>query len=132
MALPPSFLDELRARTPLPALIGRRTKLTRSGRDWKGCCPFHNEKSASFHVYASHYHCYGCGAHGDAIGFVMQTQNASFMEAVEGLAAEAGLEVPRSSPEAVAAQRRRADLHEVLTLAAKTFQALLATPEGRP
>jgi DNA primase len=132
MALPPSFLDELRARTPLPALIGRRTKLTRSGRDWKGCCPFHNEKSPSFHVYASHYHCYGCGAHGDAIGFVMQTQNASFMEAVESLAAEAGLEVPRASPEAVAAQRRRADLHEVLTLAAKTFQALLATPEGRP
>jgi DNA primase len=132
MALPPSFLDELRARTPLPALIGRRTKLTRAGRDWKGCCPFHNEKSPSFHVYASHYHCYGCGAHGDAIGFVMQTQNASFMEAVESLAAEAGLDVPRASPEAVAAQRRRADLHEVLTLAAKTFQALLAVPEGRP
>jgi DNA primase len=132
MALPSSFLDELRARTPLPALIGRRTKLTRAGRDWKGCCPFHNEKSPSFHVYASHYHCYGCGAHGDAIGFVMQTQNASFMEAVESLAAEAGLDVPRASPEAVAAQRRRADLHEVLTLAAKTFQALLAVPEGRP
>ncbi|MBW4023608.1 MAG: DNA primase [Proteobacteria bacterium] len=132
MALPPSFLDELRARTPLAALIGRRAKLTRSGRDWKGCCPFHNEKSPSFYVYADHYHCFGCGAHGDAIGFVMQTQNAGFMEAVESLAAEAGLEVPRASPEAVAAERRRADLHEVLALAAKSFQARLATSEGRP
>jgi DNA primase len=132
MALPPSFLDELRARTPLAALIGRRTKLTRSGRDWKGCCPFHNEKSPSFYVYQDHYHCFGCGAHGDAIGFVMQTQNAGFMEAVEGLAAEAGLDVPRASPEAVAAERRRADLHEVLAMAAKNFQARLATPEGRP
>jgi DNA primase len=132
MALPPSFLDELRARTPLAALIGRRTKLTRAGRDWKGCCPFHNEKSPSFSVYADHYHCFGCGAHGDAIGFVMQTQNAGFMEAVESLAAEAGLEVPRASPEAVAAERRRADLHDVLGLAAKAFQARLATPEGRP
>jgi DNA primase len=132
MALPPSFLDELRARTPLAALIGRRTKLTRSGRDWKGCCPFHNEKSPSFYVYQDHYHCFGCGAHGDAIGFVMQTQNAGFMEAVEGLASEAGLDVPRASPEAAAAERRRADLHEVLAMAAKTFQARLAAPEGRP
>ena len=131
MALPPSFLDELRVRTPLAALIGRRTKLTRSGRDWKGCCPFHNEKSPSFYVYADHYHCFGCGAHGDAIGFVMQTQNAGFMEAVETLAAEAGLEVPRASPEAVAAERRRADLHDVLALAASNFQARLAAPEGR-
>jgi DNA primase len=132
MALPPSFLDELRARTPLPALIGRRTKLTRSGRDWKGCCPFHNEKSPSFYVYADHYHCFGCGAHGDAIGFVMQTQSAGFMEAVETLAAEAGLDVPRASPEAAAAERRRADLHEVLAMAARSFQARLATPEGQP
>jgi DNA primase len=132
MALPPSFLDELRARTPLGALIGRRTKLTRSGRDWKGCCPFHGEKSPSFYVYQDHYHCFGCGAHGDAIGFVMQTQNAGFMEAVESLAAEAGLDVPRASPEAAAAERRRADLHEVLAMAATHFQAQLATPEGRP
>jgi DNA primase len=132
MALPPSFLDELRARTPLAALIGRRTKLTRSARDWKGCCPFHNEKSPSFYVYADHYHCFGCGAHGDAIGFVMQTQNAAFMEAIEQLAAEAGLEVPRASPEAVAAERRRADLHDVLAAAASNFQARLMTAEGRP
>ena len=73
MALPPPFLDELRARTPLAAVIGRRVRLARSGRQWKGCCPFHGEKTPSFYVYDDHYHCFGCGAHGDAIGFVMQT-----------------------------------------------------------
>ncbi|GAB0116859.1 DNA primase [Acidisoma sp. 7E03] len=131
MALPPSFLDELRARTPLPALVGRRVKLTRSSRDWKGCCPFHNEKSPSFYVYADHYHCFGCGAHGDAIGFVMQTQNAGFMEAVEQLAAEAGLDVPRPSPEAAAAEKRRASLNDLLDAAARHYQTLLHAPEGR-
>ncbi len=100
MALPASFLDELRARTPLPAVIGRRVRLARSGRQWKGCCPFHGEKTPSFYVYEDgHYHCFGCGAHGDAIGFVMQSEGAGFMEAVERLAAEAGLEVPKASPE---------------------------------
>ena len=107
MALPPHFLDELRARTPLPAVIGRRVRLARSGRQWKGCCPFHGEKTPSFYVYDDHYHCFGCGAHGDAIGFVMQSQGAGFMEAVEQLAAEAGLEVPKPSPEAAEAERRR-------------------------
>ena len=76
MALPASFLDELRARTPLPAVIGRRVRLARSGRQWKGCCPFHGEKTPSFYVYDDHYHCFGCGAHGDAITFVMQSQGA--------------------------------------------------------
>jgi len=87
MALPAGFLDELRLRTPLAAVIGRRVQLARSGRQWKGCCPFHGEKTPSFYVYEDgHYHCFGCGAHGDAIGFVMQSQGAGFMEAVEQLA----------------------------------------------
>ena len=131
MALPPSFLDELRARTPLAPLIGRRVKLTRSSRDWKGCCPFHGEKSPSFYVYADHYHCFGCGVHGDAISFVMQTQNAGFMEAVEQLAAEAGMEVPRPSPEAAAAEKQRADLNEILAAAGRFFEDQLAGPNGR-
>ena len=83
MALPPAFLDELRARTPMAALVGRKVKLARSGKSWKGCCPFHGEKTASFHVYDDGYHCFGCGAHGDAIGFVMNTEGAGFVEAVE-------------------------------------------------
>ncbi len=98
LKLPDSFLEELRARTPLAALIGRRVKLSRSGRQMKGCCPFHGEKTPSFYVYDDGYHCFGCGAHGDAISFVMQTAGASFMEAVQSLAGEAGLDVPKPSP----------------------------------
>ena len=86
MALPPGFLDELRARTPLPGLIGRKTRLLKSGRNWKGCCPFHEEKTPSFYVYDDHFHCFGCGAHGDAVTFVMRADGAQFMEAVERLA----------------------------------------------
>src|SRR5580700_4009873 len=82
MALPASFLDELRTRIPPAAVIGRKVNLARSGKQWKGCCPFHGEKSPSFYVYEDgHYHCFGCGAHGDAIGFVMQSEGAGFMEA---------------------------------------------------
>ena len=131
MALPPQFLDELRARTPLPAVIGRRVRLARSGRQWKGCCPFHGEKTPSFYVYDDHYHCFGCGAHGDAIGFVMQSQGAGFMEAVEQLASEAGLEVPKPSPEAAEAERKRHDLVSVLETATTAYQRRLHLPEGR-
>jgi DNA primase len=128
--LPDSFLEELRARTPLPALIGRRVKLSRSGRQWKGCCPFHGEKTPSFYVYDDGYHCFGCGAHGDAIGFVMQSQGASFMEAVELLAGEAGLDVPKPSAAAEAAERVRLDLHGILQAAAELYQANLFAPQG--
>jgi len=131
MALPPQFLDELRARTPLPAVIGRRVRLARSGRQWKGCCPFHGEKTPSFYVYDDHYHCFGCGKHGDAITFVMDSQGASFPEAVEQLAAEAGLQVPKPSPEAAEAEKQRLDLAAVLDAAAASFQRRLFLPEGR-
>ncbi len=130
MALPAAFLDELRARTPLPALIGRRVRLARSGRNWKGNCPFHQENTPSFYVYDDHFHCFGCGAHGDAVGFVMQTQGLDFREAVDLLAREAGLDVPRPSAEAAAAERRRHDLGSVLTAAAAAFQRRLLLPEG--
>ncbi len=121
MALPPAFLDELRARTPMAALVGRKVKLARSGKSWKGCCPFHGEKTPSFYVYDDGYHCFGCGAHGDAIGFVMQTEGAGFIEAVERLAGEAGLDVPKPSPAAAEAERERLDLTGVLDLAAASF-----------
>ncbi len=130
MALPPAFLEELRARTPLTALIGRRVKLSKSGRNWKGCCPFHGEKSPSFHVYDDHFHCFGCGVHGDAISFVMQSEGASFPEAVERLAGEAGLDVPKPSPRAAEAERQRLDLHGVLDLAQASFVRRLHEPEG--
>ncbi len=130
MALPANFLDELRARTPMAAVVARRVKLARSGRQWKGCCPFHGEKTPSFYVYDDGFHCFGCGAHGDAISFVMQTQGASFPEAVEQLAAEAGLDVPKASPAAAMAERRRHDLHSVLEAAAAAYQRRLFAPEG--
>jgi DNA primase len=131
MALSVAFLEELRARTPLVAVVGRKVKLARSSRQMKGCCPFHNEKTPSFQVYEDGYHCFGCGAHGDAITFVMQTQGAGFMEAVEQLAAEAGLEVPKSTPEGAAAERRQHDLRAVLETAGASYQRRLALPEGQ-
>jgi DNA primase len=132
MALPASFLDELRTRTPLAAIVGRSVRLARSGRQWKGCCPFHGEKTPSFYVYEDgHYHCFGCGAHGDAIGFVMQAEGIGFMEAVERLAAEAGLEVPRPSPEAAETERKLLDLTAVLEAAQSGYHRRLLLPEGR-
>ncbi len=131
MALPPAFLEELRARTPLPGLIGRKTRLARNGRQWKGCCPFHNEKTPSFYVYDDHFHCFGCGAHGDAITFLMRAEGASFPEAVERLAGEAGLEVPKATPQAAERERRARDLYGVCAAAEAAFRRRLMLPEGR-
>jgi DNA primase len=131
MALPASFLEELRARIPPASLIGRRVRLVRSGKQWKGCCPFHGEKTPSFHVYDDGYHCFGCGAHGDVITFAMQSQGLGFMEAVGQLAAEAGLEVPKPTPEAAAAEQRRIGLTGVLEAAQLHYAHRLALPEGR-
>src|SRR5260370_33707681 len=122
MALPAGFLEELRARTPIAAVIGRRVKLARPGLHWKGCCPFHNEKSPSFYVYEDGYHCFGCGAHGDAMGFVMQSQGLGFMEAVSLLAGEAGLEGPKPSLAAAEAERQRLEMDEVLDAAVAAYQ----------
>ena len=131
MALSPAFLDELRARTPISVVIGRKVKLARSGRNMKGNCPFHNEKTPSFYVYDDGYHCFGCGAHGDAVSFVMQSQGLGFMEAVQQLAGEAGLEVPKASPEAAEVERRRLGLTDVLARAAEFFRTQLYLPEGK-
>ncbi len=88
MAFPPEFLDEIRARVPLAGIVGRRVKLTRRGREHSGLCPFHKEKTPSFTVseVKGFYLCFGCGAHGDAIGFVMRIEGLSFPVAVDRLA----------------------------------------------
>lgn len=132
MAFPPEFLDEIRARVSLAGIVGRRVKLTKRGHEHSGLCPFHSEKTPSFTVSEEKgfYHCFGCGAHGDSIGFVMRVEGLSFPEAVERLAGEAGLEVPRASPEERAAERRRADLYDVVEAAAAWFEERLAAPEG--
>ncbi|MDE2334852.1 MAG: DNA primase [Rhodospirillales bacterium] len=130
MALPAHFLEELRARTPMAPLVARRVKLARAGRNWRGLCPFHQEKSPSFHVYDNGFHCFGCGASGDAISWVMQTQGLEFMEAVAALAAEAGLDVPEPTPRAAEQARARADIFAVLAAAQESFARHLAQPEG--
>lgn len=133
MPLPPSFLDELRNRLPLSEVIGRAVPLTRAGREFKACCPFHNEKSPSFYVndQKAFFHCFGCGAHGDIIGFTMRHQRLSFPEAIEALASQAGMEVPRLSREDVEKEAQRKTLHQLLEAACAFFEAQLAKPVGR-
>ena len=133
MAYPPHFLDELRARVGLAAFIGRRVKLTRKGREHSGLCPFHNEKTPSFTVSdeKNFYHCFGCGAHGDVIGYVMRTENLSFPEAIERLADEAGLQVPVSSPAERETARHQATLYQVMEAASAFFEARLHSSGGR-
>ena len=103
--IPQHFIDELIARTDIVEVIGSRVQLKRGGKEYKACCPFHDEKSPSFTVSADKqfYHCFGCGAHGTALGFVMEYDHLGFVEAVEELAARAGMEVPREGGSAAPA-----------------------------
>jgi DNA primase len=132
MAFPPGFLDELRNRISLSSLVGGRVKLTRRGREYAGLCPFHHEKTPSFYVVddKNFFHCFGCGAHGDAVGFVMRADNLDFLEAVEKLAAEAGLTVPQATPEERERAQRQKTLLETLEAAAAFYEARLWAPAG--
>jgi DNA primase len=125
-------LDELRSRITLSAVIGRTTRLTKAGHEFKACCPFHNEKSPSFTVNdeKGFYHCFGCGAHGDAIRWLTDQRSLSFMDAVKELAAEAGLDVPAPDPRAAKQAEQRDTLHDVMQSAQDWFVAQLAAPEG--
>ncbi|GEO80255.1 DNA primase [Pararhodospirillum oryzae] len=137
MALPESFLDELRARLTLSSVIGARVKLTRKGREHHGLCPFHNEKTPSFTVNddKGFFHCFGCGAHGDVITFEMRAANLPFREAVDRLASLAGLEIPRDSghdaDDSRDAGRRKAARRELMARAASFFEQALRRPEGQ-
>src|SRR5271170_521134 len=132
MAFPPGFLDELRNRISLSSLVGGRVKLTRRGREYAGLCPFHHEKTPSFYVVddKNFFHCFGCGAHGDAVGFVMRADNLDFLEAVEKLAGEAGLAVPQATPEERERAQRQKTLLETLEAAAAFYEARLWAPAG--
>ncbi|GER07377.1 DNA primase [Kordiimonadales bacterium JCM 17843] len=133
MRFQPRFMDELRDRVPIGDLVGRKVKLTRAGRDLKGLCPFHNEKTPSFHVVEdkNFYHCFGCGAHGDAIGWLMETEGLSFPEAVEHLADLAGIPMPRPDPEERKRAAVAANLHDVMETATTWFQQQLGGSAGR-
>jgi DNA primase len=124
--IPDSFLDELVARSDIVDIISARVPLKKAGREYKACCPFHNEKSPSFSVSAEKqfYHCFGCGAHGTVIGFLMQYEKMEFLDAVADLAQRAGLELPR---EAQAPKNPgSADLHELMLRASRFFEQNLA------
>jgi DNA primase len=132
MALSPQWLDELRSRTTLSALIGRTEKLQRAGREFKACCPFHNENTPSFYVNdeKQFYHCFGCGAHGDAIRWMTDQRGLPFMDAVKELAEQAGMEVPAPDPRYAQAAEQRASLHDVLGEAQAWFVRNLSGPDG--
>ena len=132
MSLSPAFLDELRARTTLSALIGRSVKLQKAGREHKACCPFHSEKTPSFTVNdeKGFYHCFGCGAHGDAIRFLTDSRGLPFIDAVKELADAAGMDVPAPDPQAQAKAERAAGLYEVMEAAQAWYVEQLGGIEG--
>ena len=132
MTFPPSFLDEIRARVPLEGVIAKRVRLVRRGRESIGLCPFHKEKTPSFTVNEEKgfFHCFGCGAHGDVIGFLMRDEGLSFPEAVERLAGDAGLALPARDPRAEAREKERHSLYGVVEAAALWFENELKGPRG--
>jgi DNA primase len=130
--IPQPFIDEIVARSDIVEIIGARVALKKSGREYKACCPFHNEKTPSFWVSPDKqfYHCFGCGAHGTAVGFLMQYEKLGFLDAVEDLAQRAGLELPRE------AQGTRepggGDLYDLMTRASRFLEQNLAdAPRAR-
>src|SRR5215470_4134080 len=127
MRFSPQFLDELRARLPVSEVVGRRVKLKKAGREWKGLSPFNQEKTPSFTVndQKGFFHDFSSGQHGSIFDFVMLTEGLTFPEAVERLAAQAGMALPAVSREEEARDERRKTLHEVVELAAKFFEATL-------
>jgi DNA primase len=125
--IPQSFIDDLVARTDIVELIGSRVTLKKSGREYKACCPFHGEKTPSFWVSPDKqfYHCFGCSAHGTALGFLMNHDRLTFPEAVEELAARAGVEIPREARPDDGRSRDEADLAALMGKVAAHWQSLL-------
>ncbi|WP_407166629.1 DNA primase [Bradyrhizobium sp. ORS 111] len=132
MRFTPQFLDELRARLPVSEVVGKRVKLKKAGREWKGLSPFQQEKTPSFTVndQKGFYHDFSSGRHGNIFDFVMETEGVSFPEAVERLAAMAGMAIPAATPDAARHEQRRRTLHDVMELATKFFADTLASRSG--
>jgi DNA primase len=132
MRFTPQFLDELRARLPVSEVVGKRVKLRKAGREWKGLSPFNKEKTPSFFVndQKAMWFDFSSGKNGNIFDFLMLTEGVSFPEAVERLANEAGVPLPVMTREAAAHEERRKTLHDVVELAAKFFEATLASRNG--
>lgn len=132
MRYPPSLLEEIRTRLPASLIVGRRVKLKKAGAAFKGLCPFHNEKTGSFQVddRRGRFHCFGCGADGDIFSFLCEAQGMPFTEAVETLAREAGVELPKAGKESIKREAQRLSLMEIMGEADAFFRAQLASPAG--
>jgi DNA primase len=132
MRFTPQFLEELRARLPVSEVVGRRVKLKRAGKEYKGLSPFQQEKTPSFTVndQKQFYHDFSTGKHGNIFDFVMETEGVSFPEAVERLASMAGVPLPAVTPDAARHEQRRKTLYDVMELAAKFFADTLASRHG--
>ena len=132
MRFTPQFLDDLRARLPVSEVVGRRVKLKKAGREWKGLSPFQQEKSPSFTVndQKGFYHDFSSGKHGDIISFLMETEGVGFTEAVERLASMAGVPLPAATPDAARHEQRRKTLYDVMELATKFYADTLASRGG--
>src|SRR5687767_1265833 len=125
--IPQSFIDDLTARADIVELIGSRVELKKAGREYRACCPFHNEKTPSFWVspVKQFYHCFGCGAHGTALGFLMEYDKLSFPEAIEELAGRLGLDVPREASSQPDNSGSTQPLYDMNLKVAKHFAGLL-------
>ena len=132
MRFTPQFLEELRARLPVSEVVGKRVKLKKAGREWKGLSPFQQEKTPSFTVndQKQFYHCFSTGKHGNIFDFLMETEGVPFVEAVERCASMAGVPIPAATPDAARHEQRRRTLHDVMELAAKFFADTLASRHG--
>lgn len=132
MPLPPRFLEELNSKISLAQVVGKKVKLTKRGREYIGLCPFHHEKTPSFSVSEEKgfYHCFGCGAHGDAIRFVMETERRSFSDVLEQLCRSVGMELPRSTPEQQAMVKRQMSLYKIMEKACSFYQEQLFKTAG--
>jgi DNA primase len=132
MRFPPSVLDEIRARLPVSQVVGRRVALKRAGREFKGLSPFKSEKTPSFTVNdrKGFYHCFASGEHGDIFTFLMRTEGVTFPEAVERLAQEAGVPLPKAGPRDAEGEDQRTRLYQLLAASAEFFEKQLAGPQG--
>jgi DNA primase len=133
MAFSPQFLDELKIRTSLATVVGKRVKLIKKGHEFSGLCPFHNEKTPSFTLNEDKgfYHCFGCQSHGSAIDFMMETEGLGFRETVERLAADAGMQIADETPEQREHERKKQTLYDVTEASATFFEKMLYMPEGK-
>src|SRR5262245_41732670 len=133
MRFPPNLLDEIRARLPVSQVVGRRVQLKRAGREYKGLSPFKTERTPSFTVndQKGFYHCFATGEHGDIFTFLMKTEGLDFPAAVERLAQEAGVPMPRAGPRDSAAEDQKGRLYQLLAASAAFFEKQLAGPQGQ-